>query len=248
VAGQVPVLSQPVAQPFPLYLHIAGEPDVPSLGVTLRCAPYDSTGVCYSLISATPDQDCGAAADSLPGGSFAGDSSYTWSIRFAAGDAAKNCVIYWFSAATCDTAPPAKFVIADIATLDSNGAIDTLLNVGDAKLSGAPGADTTWWAGGRTPPAPPAMAFSLLLHPNPTNGEVRLDVALPTPETLRLSIFDLTGRVVRQLEQGGSLSGGVHRYRWDLKDADGRQVPSGVYFARAASRAGTRLVRIMVVK
>ncbi|HEY6195552.1 MAG TPA: FlgD immunoglobulin-like domain containing protein [Candidatus Eisenbacteria bacterium] len=248
VAGQVPVLSQPVAQPFPLYLHLAGVPDIRSLAVSLRWAPYDSVGACYTMISGAPDESCGAGNDSLPGGPFAGDSSYTWSIRYAPGDGTKTCVQYWFSAASCDTAPPGKFAIASVAVLDGNGSVDTLRNVGDAKLSGVAGADTTWWGSATAPPTPSAVAFWMLLHPNPTTGEVRLDVSLPSPEMIHLGIYDLAGRAVRQLEQGGALGSGLHRYRWDLRDASGQRVPSGIYFARVASARGSRLMRIVVVK
>lgn len=249
VAGQVPVLSQPVAQPFPLYLHIQGAPDIRSLAINIRWAPYDSTGACYSMIPAAPDEVCGAVNDTWPGGGFAGDSSYTWTIRFAPEGSDRSCITYWFSMASCDTAPPAKFVIASIATLDGNGNVDTLTDVGDAKLSGVAGADTSWWSLGPAPPTPTASAaFTMRLHPNPTTGDIHLDVALPTREIIHLGIYDLAGRKLRSLEQGGALGSGLHRYRWDLKDERGERVPSGIYFARAASPHGSRLVRIVVVR
>ena len=249
VAGQVPVLPQPVAQPFPLYLHIQGAPDIQSLAINVRWAPYDPTGACYSMIPANPDEGCGAITDTPPGGGFAGDSSYTWSIRFAPGDSDRNCITYWLSMASCDTAPPAKFVIASIAALDGNGDVDTLTNVGDAKLSGVAGADTSWWSTGPAPPTPTASApFAMRLHPNPTTGDIRLDLTLRTRERIHLGIYDLAGRKLRSLEQGGALGSGLHQYRWDLKDEHGERVSSGIYFARAASPSGSRLVRIVVVK
>jgi len=247
VAGLVPVLPQPVAQPFPLYLHLIGAPDVRALGVTMRWAPWDSAGACYSMVSGTSGQDCGTTVDTLPGGSLAGDATYTWSIRFAAGDVARDCVTYWFSKASCDTAPPAKFVLASIVALDGNGAVDTLANAGDAKFSGVAGADTSWWAE-TSARVPTPATFTLALCPNPATNEVHLDLTLRTREVIRLGIYDLAGRRVRQLEQGGTLGTGLHRYRWDLRDSSGQRVPSGTYFASAASSQGSRLMRIVVVR
>ena len=59
-------------------------------------------------------------------------------------------------------------------------------------------------------------------------------------------IFDLQGRKVATLVNE-SLSAGVYRVRWNGKSDEGRDLSSGVYFARvefARSRASARLMLV----
>jgi hypothetical protein len=69
-------------------------------------------------------------------------------------------------------------------------------------------------------------------RPNPFGAAgsstlIRFD--LPQATTANLQIFDATGRLVRNLASG-YLPGGRHTVSWDGRDAESRQIPSGVYF------------------
>jgi flagellar hook capping protein FlgD len=67
--------------------------------------------------------------------------------------------------------------------------------------------------------------------PNPARGPLGLRFTLPEDAPVTLAIMDVNGRRVRGLASG-SLPAGEHVVNWDLRDADGRPVRSGVYFAR----------------
>ncbi len=68
-------------------------------------------------------------------------------------------------------------------------------------------------------------------RPNPFAERTGLRFSLPRAEAVRLRVFDVTGRAVRELVQG-TLAAGQHRVEWDGKDAKGAPSASGVYFVR----------------
>jgi len=76
------------------------------------------------------------------------------------------------------------------------------------------------------PSAVPAgvPAGGLRVFPNPARGSSTIALAAPTARPLPVRVVDAAGRLVRSLEMRGSVV-------WDTRDADGRPVPAGVYFA-----------------
>jgi hypothetical protein len=54
---------------------------------------------------------------------------------------------------------------------------------------------------------------------------------LPNTGLATLSVFDGVGRMVRTLKDG-ELPAGRHPFVWDGRDANGRQLPNGIYFIR----------------
>jgi hypothetical protein len=66
---------------------------------------------------------------------------------------------------------------------------------------------------------------------SPARGPVTLSFALPHTAPVRLAIYDLGGRRVRELVSGVQ-PGGTHEVVWDLRDDSGRPLPAGVSFAR----------------
>jgi DNA-binding beta-propeller fold protein YncE len=68
-------------------------------------------------------------------------------------------------------------------------------------------------------------------RPNPFVGTVTLTFTLATPRPVSLVIYDVGGRLIRQLSKG-VLPAGEHRFRWDGRDSAGRSIPAGVYFSR----------------
>jgi len=68
---------------------------------------------------------------------------------------------------------------------------------------------------------------------------VAMRFSLPVATEVETTIFDVSGRRVRELDSGW-LSAGEHVLTWDGHDTEGRPVRAGIYFARV--RAGsTRL-------
>jgi len=67
--------------------------------------------------------------------------------------------------------------------------------------------------------------------PNPFNPETAIDYSLAAVGPVSLQIYDVKGRLVRDLVEGVQ-SAGRHTATWDGKDGNGRELPTGVYFYR----------------
>jgi M6 family metalloprotease-like protein len=85
--------------------------------------------------------------------------------------------------------------------------------------------------------------FGLTAYPNPFNPSTTVQIDLPEPAVVTLSIYDILGREVDRL-LAGPLNAGVHRIEWNGTDLRGRQLSSGVYVIRleAAERVFTHRV------
>ena len=92
-----------------------------------------------------------------------------------------------------------------------------------------------------------ARLFCEPVRPNPATGSARLRFELPPGSggVVRLEVFDLRGRRVRNLLPGDELNDGAHVVDWDCCDDDGRRAPAGTYVLRLT--AGGRSVSRKVV-
>ncbi len=68
-------------------------------------------------------------------------------------------------------------------------------------------------------------------HPNPFNPTVSIPFSLARPGPLRIAIYDVAGRQLITLIDG-DYQRGNHIVNWRGQNAAGRDLPSGVYFAR----------------
>ncbi|HEX7879829.1 MAG TPA: FlgD immunoglobulin-like domain containing protein [Candidatus Eisenbacteria bacterium] len=99
----------------------------------------------------------------------------------------------------------------------------------------------------------PADVIDLLVtrpFPNPVrSGAVSIEYRIPTgtQANVRVTLFDVSGRVVRTLEPGQQASGG-HSVDWDLRDEDGSEVPNGIYFYRLTVGTESVTEKLMVVR
>jgi mono/diheme cytochrome c family protein len=96
-------------------------------------------------------------------------------------------------------------------------------------------------------PGEPRFAFRLGgVTPNPTSGDGRFAFVIPAPGHVKLTMYDLRGRLVRVLEDEVRPAGRYTMFL-DGKDANGASLASGVYFIRleAASQTATRRVTIV---
>jgi hypothetical protein len=80
--------------------------------------------------------------------------------------------------------------------------------------------------------------------PNPVQQSTNIVFALPVASSVRLGIYDITGRRVKTLVEG-ALEPGFHSVRWDRSSDDGRLVAPGVYWSRMEV-AGRTLQRRLV--
>jgi hypothetical protein len=99
-----------------------------------------------------------------------------------------------------------------------------------------------------------AVLGAAVLTPNGDGINDQLQVGFDLVNVLearpvRLRLFDLSGRLVRQVEALGVA--GAQQLRWDGADAQGNQVPPGIYLLRleaegdARSEGLSRVVRVV---
>ncbi|MGQ0721154.1 MAG: FlgD immunoglobulin-like domain containing protein [Candidatus Eiseniibacteriota bacterium] len=93
--------------------------------------------------------------------------------------------------------------------------------------------------------AVPAASGNLLgaAWPNPFAASTTVPFTVRRTSVVNLSVFDVTGRLVRTLASGG-FSAGEHVTSWDGQDGSGRPAAAGVYFVRldAGEDAATRRI------
>ncbi len=82
-------------------------------------------------------------------------------------------------------------------------------------------------------------------YPNPFNSNTSISFSVFEPGHIKLEIFDLLGRRVKELASG-PLAAGFYTVNWDGRDHDGCAAASGVYFLRL-SNAKSSISRKMVL-
>ena len=82
------------------------------------------------------------------------------------------------------------------------------------------------------------------VRPNPFRSGTSIEFTLPGTTDARLSIYDVSGRMVRELLRG-PLESGPHSIQWDGLDETGARTAAGVYMIRL-SGAGAKDVRRIV--
>jgi hypothetical protein len=94
------------------------------------------------------------------------------------------------------------------------------------------------------PPSSPHGGLSVAAAPNPCRGAVALQLQLPKPGTVEVRVHDATGREVRHLGRS-QMSAGPASLSWDTRDAAGRVVAPGLYYA--VVRAGELEARRSII-
>ncbi|MBN1559859.1 T9SS type A sorting domain-containing protein [candidate division KSB1 bacterium] len=94
----------------------------------------------------------------------------------------------------------------------------------------------------------PPLHFQLYQNfPNPFNSGTTIEFFLPFSEKVVLTIDDALGRTVCIL-QNDELPAGAHALKWDGRDQAGRDVASGLYFARLIHGSRTKTIKMVLVR
>jgi hypothetical protein len=80
--------------------------------------------------------------------------------------------------------------------------------------------------------------YGVRVVPNPFNPRTEIHFSLGQADDVTVSVYDVAGHLVRTLHRG-HLPSGEHALRWDGNDDRGRELASGVYFTRIATRSAT---------
>jgi flagellar hook assembly protein FlgD len=83
--------------------------------------------------------------------------------------------------------------------------------------------------------------------PNPFNPVTEIHCELPADGQVTLAVYDLGGHAVRNLLDE-SRSAGTFSVIWNGRDDKGRQVPSGVYFARLSAAGHESVLKLVLAK
>jgi hypothetical protein len=83
--------------------------------------------------------------------------------------------------------------------------------------------------------------------PNPFNPATMIRFDLPQPGRVLLTVYDMSGRLVRTLAHG-PYEAGVYRVPWDGRNEAGRAVASGVYFYQLDAPGRTESKKMVLLK
>jgi hypothetical protein len=85
-------------------------------------------------------------------------------------------------------------------------------------------------------------------HPNPFNPQTTIAFEIPDQQTVTLRVFEMSGRLVRNLIAAEPHTPGRHEVVWNGRDDAGRQVASGTYFYRLEAGSYSETKRMVLVK
>ena len=118
----------------------------------------------------------------------------------------------------------------------------------DLYLQNAPGVDLSY---------PPEVAAVVEPHrarmqlreawPNPFNPQTTISFTLDESQPIELSVYDVSGRLVRQLDSGVR-EAGTHAISWDGRDRTGAGVASGIYLVRLSGRQEAQTKKILLAQ
>jgi len=84
--------------------------------------------------------------------------------------------------------------------------------------------------------------------PNPFNPQTTIAFEIPEQQAVTLRVFDMSGRLVRELISSEPHTPGRHEVVWNGRDDTGRQVASGTYFYRLEAGSYSETKRMVLVK
>ena len=94
---------------------------------------------------------------------------------------------------------------------------------------------------------PVAMTRLLPNAPNPFNPMTEINFEMEKPGMVRVSIYDVSGKLIKNLVSQ-QLTSGHHTRTWQGRDSSGRQVPSGAYYLRMDAGGKVDHRKIMLLK
>jgi hypothetical protein len=85
-------------------------------------------------------------------------------------------------------------------------------------------------------------------YPNPFNPQTRIQFSIPAAATVDIAIYDVHGRLVRNLVAAEHHETGHYTIQWDATDNSGRKVSSGSYFCRMQAGRFSSTKKLTLVK
>ena len=82
---------------------------------------------------------------------------------------------------------------------------------------------------------------------NPARGATTLMLSVPEVTCASLEVYDIKGRLVRQV-MDGTVPAGEHEIQWDGRDASGREVAPGVYLVQLVAGDRSETSKVIQVR
>jgi hypothetical protein len=190
----------------------------------------------FTIHAADPDgspiTSLTANLDSIPAGATftpdAGDTTGTFSWTPGAGQSGLYFVV--FTAANALSGLDTVFV--------------SVVAPGSENLASVPGEAGREGATGANRP----IVFAANISPNPIRRQGHLTLSLPRAGSVRVDLFDVTGRHVRTLLERDDARAGVQDISFDVDNGRGGPLQSGLYLYRVTSPHGARSGTVVVMK
>ena len=84
-------------------------------------------------------------------------------------------------------------------------------------------------------------------YPNPFNPITNIDIELEKMSFLKISIIDIEGKEIKVIGSQNYSAGSI-TLQWDGSNADGHQMPSGIYYCRLKSDVSVTSKKMILIK
>ncbi len=88
----------------------------------------------------------------------------------------------------------------------------------------------------------------LSIFPNPVTKNAKITYAIPVKSRIDMKIYDITGKLVTTLKNGVIEEPGYKVANWNMTDARGKKVNSGIYFCNLEMNKKSSTKKILVIK
>ena len=84
-------------------------------------------------------------------------------------------------------------------------------------------------------------------HPNPFNPTTTISYSLPEQSMVKLTVFDIQGREIREL-QDAFKPAGHYKVQWNGLDQSDSPVSTGVYFCRLSAGSYSQTIKMVLLR
>ncbi|MBU1355042.1 MAG: S8 family serine peptidase [Candidatus Edwardsbacteria bacterium] len=102
-------------------------------------------------------------------------------------------------------------------------------------------------ATGENPQPRVGPGLALSCRPNPMRSEAVISFTMPRPGSAKLSVYDITGRLVYQSPTINAAPGN-NQFSWYGRDYSGRLLGNGVYFCRVNGGGQAGIIKITIIR
>ncbi|RKZ30758.1 hypothetical protein DRQ33_07640 [bacterium] len=89
--------------------------------------------------------------------------------------------------------------------------------------------------------------FHISTYPSPFNSQLFISINIPNDDNVTINIYDISGNLIRNI-YSGSISMGMHHFKWNGENNRGKTMPNGIYFIRVDSFRITAQSRVILMK